>query len=168
VFDIVPTVLELAGLSPVSEPNESVPIRGRSLAPLLTGDRDEIYGEDNAVGMEVAANAALYKGDWKLQKIPAPSGDGKWRLYNLASDPGEMRDLQHDFPEIFKQLKSDYAAYSEEVGVSELGDDFSPAKLIALKAAKPLLMPFLPYGFGAIFVFIMAVWLGVRRLRRTL
>ena len=167
VFDIVPTVLELAGLSPISDPNESVPIRGRSLAPLLTGDRDEIYGEDKAVGMEVAANAALYKGDWKLQKIPAPSGDGKWRLYNLASDPGEMRDLQHDFPGIFKQLKSDYAAYSEEVGVSELDDDFSPGKLIALKAAKPLMMPFLSYGFGAIFVFIMAVWLGVRRLRRT-
>jgi hypothetical protein len=53
------------------------------------------------------------------------------------------------------------------VSVSELDDDFSPGKLIALKAAKPLMMPFLPNGFGAIFVFIMAVWLGVQRLRRT-
>ena len=68
VFDILPTVLELAGLPASSAPDESVPIRGRSLVPVLTGQADEVYGAKDAVGIEVATNAALYKGDWKLQK----------------------------------------------------------------------------------------------------
>lgn len=88
------------------------PFQRRAVDPLVSGGEHGKAKRDISVarGMEVAAIAALYKGDWKLQKIPAPSGDGKWRLYNLASGPGDMRDLQHDFPEIFKQLKSVCAA----------------------------------------------------------
>ena len=99
VFDILPTVLELVGLPARSASNEPVPIRGRSLVPVLTGQADEVYDSEDAVGIEVATNAALYKGDWKLQKMPPPSGDGQWHLYNLANDLGESRDVQLDYPE---------------------------------------------------------------------
>jgi arylsulfatase A-like enzyme len=166
VFDIVPTVLDLAGLPSAPDPNEAVPIRGRSLVPVLTGQANEVYTAEDAVGMEVATNAALYKGDWKLQKMPTPSGDGAWHLYNLASDPGETRDLRDAHPEIFEALKKDFAAYGQEVGIVELGADYNPSKIVALNIGKNLLAFILPYGLGVIFFIAIMAWLG-RRLLKT-
>ena len=59
--------------------------------------------------------------------MPPPSGDGQWHLYNLANDLGESRDVQLDYPDIFAELKSDYAAYVKEVGIAELGDHYNPS-----------------------------------------
>ncbi len=56
VSDVAPTIAELAGLG--ARPQ----MDGRSLAPLLRGEKTRIYGEADAVGLEVAGNAALFKG----------------------------------------------------------------------------------------------------------
>lgn len=165
VFDILPTVLELVGLPARSASNEPVPIRGRSLVPVLTGQADEVYGAEDAVGIEVATNAALYKGDWKLQKMPPPSGDGQWHLYNLANDLGESRDVQQDYPEIFAELKSDYAAYAKEVGIAELGDDYNPSQQVALGFAVSLLAFLWPYALGVLLALIMVTLLSVKAIR---
>ena len=165
VFDILPTVLELAGLPASSAPDESVPIRGRSLVPVLTGQADEVYGAKDAVGIEVATNAALYKGDWKLQKMPPPSGDGQWRLYNLDEDLAEIHDVQHNYPDIFAELKSDYAAYAEEVGIVELSDDYNPSQHVAIDFAASLLAFLWPYALGALLAFILTIVLSVKAIK---
>ena len=165
VFDIAPTVLDLAGLPASSGPNEPVPMRGRSLAPILTGDAAAVYGDQDAVGMEVATHATLYKGDWKLQKMPSPSGDGQWRLYNLATDLGESRDVQQEFPEIFAELKSDYAAYAEEVGIADLGAEYNPTRQIDVKIVRALLGFLSPYALGLLLVLVFATMFGVRAIR---
>ena len=165
VFDIVPTVLELAGLASRSAPDEPVAIRGRSLVPVLSGEADSVYGPNDAIGIEVATNAALYKGDWKLQKMPPPSGDGEWHLYNLANDLGETRDVQHDYPEIFAALKSDYAAYAAETGITDLGPDYSPWEQIAVKFRNSVLAFLLPYALVGLLTLILATLFGVRAIR---
>lgn len=165
VFDILPTVLELAGLPASSAPDEPVPIRGRSLVPVLTGQADEVYTTNDAVGIEVATNAALYKGNWKLQKMPPPSGDGQWHLYNLINDLGESRDVQKDYPEIFADLKNDYAAYAKEVGIAELSDDYNPSQHIALGFAASLLHFLWPYALGVLLALITMILFSVRAIR---
>ena len=133
--------------------------------PVLTGQADEVYTANDAVGIEVATNAALYKGDWKLQKMPPPSGDGQWHLYNLANDLGESRDVQKDYPDIFAELKSDYAAYAKEVGIADLGDDYNPLQHVALGFAASLLPFIWPYALGVSLALIMMTLFSVKAIR---
>jgi hypothetical protein len=45
-------------------------------------------------------------GDWKTMKHEPPLSDGKWRLYNLANDPGQNLDVSHpDFLESIPEAK---------------------------------------------------------------
>ncbi len=44
-------------------------------------------------------------------------GEGVWKLYNVANDPGETTDLSADDPEIFEELKSAWDKYAADVGV---------------------------------------------------
>jgi arylsulfatase/uncharacterized sulfatase len=155
----------LVGLPARSTANEAVPIRGRSLVPVLSGQADEVYGADDAIGIEVATNAALYKGDWKLQKMPHPASDGQWRLYNLANDLGETRDVKQDYPDIFAELKSDYAAYAAEVGIVDLGDAYSPMRQIASDFALSILAFIWPYALGFLLIFLSTIIFGVRFIR---
>ena len=135
VFDIAPTLLEAAGL----EPDES-DIRGRSLIPLITGAAPTVYGADDAIGFEVGGNAALYRGNWKISRIPEPRGDGKWHLYDLANDAGETTDLAMVHPALLQDMLNEYRSYTSEVGVVDMAADFSPIKQLSrngfAKAAK--------------------------------
>jgi hypothetical protein len=62
VNDIVPTLLEVAGIAAhdgryLGRPVE--PLSGRSLLPLLTGRVDQVHAADEAIGYELAGSAAL-------------------------------------------------------------------------------------------------------------
>src|SRR5690606_5024297 len=89
VTDVTPTILEIAG---VSAEGGGVPITGRSLGPVLRGEAERAHPVDAPVGVEVAGNAALFKGDMKLVRNMPPWGDGAWHLYDIARDPGETED----------------------------------------------------------------------------
>ncbi|SPJ31381.1 arylsulfatase [Falsiruegeria mediterranea] len=125
VTDLVPTMLDIAGLDPVAPD-----IRGRSLLPMLSGARAAVYGDDEAVGFEVSGNAALYRGNWKISRIPTPLGDGKWHMYDLATDPGETTDLASARPELFQDMQNEYLSYADEVGVVPVPADYNPFKQI--------------------------------------
>lgn len=92
---------------------------GRSLVPMLTGATDSVHG-DTPLGYELSGNAALFKGDYKLVRNLAPTGDGKWRLFDLKSDPGETRDLAAAQPERFAAMLADYRAYAKANGVLDM------------------------------------------------
>lgn len=122
VTDVTPSVLDLARVEMGED--GSVPMTGRSLVPLLRGESKEVYGADMPVGMEVSGQAALFKGEYKLVRNNPRYGDGAWRLYNLARDPGETRDLATERKDLFAELLRDYEAYTETMGVLEMPEGY--------------------------------------------
>ena len=112
---MTPTVLALAGL-PAEDTVDGrpvEPIRGRSWAGYLAGTSDAVYGPGDSFGWELFGSRALRQGDWKLVDI----GDGSWRLFDLATDAGETRDLSLTDPERAAALAAAWEDYAAEVGV---------------------------------------------------
>lgn len=81
LIDLMPTALELAGITPNGD------AQGSSLVPLLAG-RDEYAGGEYALAESAVGSKALRSGEWKLILSPK-----KTELYDLARDPGERNDL---------------------------------------------------------------------------
>lgn len=104
VKDVMPTVLEIAGLShPTSVNGRAVlPMTGHSFAPLLRGEPYE--GSPDGIAWAMFGTRAFIQGQWKAILLPKPYGTGEWQLYNLAADPGEARDLAGKHPEKLKEL----------------------------------------------------------------
>lgn len=145
VADLMPTMLDVAGV-----PYDTSAYYGRSFLPVLTGEAERSYAEDESFAFEVSGNAAVYRGNWKITRNAQPRGDSQWRLYDLSVDPGETTDLSADHPELFADMLAEYRSYSQEVGVVELPPGEYAMKqltknLIAKTAAKywPYLLAFL-------------------------
>ena len=138
VTDITPTVLDY--LAVPNQQTDAVAITGRSMMPLLDGSASEIYADDEAIGIEVSGNSALIKGDYKLTRNTPPHGDNIWRLYNLAVDPGESKDLRALQPEQFDQLMEDYQRYESEFGVIPPMADFDYMVQTRTNSVKKLLL----------------------------
>jgi arylsulfatase A-like enzyme len=106
-IDVPATVLELAGL-----PAESGV--GRSLVPLL---RSEGLDELPAVA-ELARGPrpaeALSLGSWKLISVPS---EGRFQLYDVASDPLESKDLAGTHPEDVARLRNELERLKEAARV---------------------------------------------------
>ncbi|NND69439.1 MAG: arylsulfatase [Halioglobus sp.] len=161
VTDLAPTLLALAG---VKETGLQA-MTGVSLLPFLTGRAAGIHHADHAIGYEFSGSAALYRGEYKLVRNEPPHGDGAWRLFHLAQDPGETRDLGAEHPELFQSMRDDYAAWASEMGVLPMPENYSLTRQVTLNAA---LFVFLPRYTPYIAVFLLAVVLAgiVIRLRR--
>jgi arylsulfatase A-like enzyme len=101
--DLLPTVLELLGLP---APKWA---QGRSLLGVLSGREPETLLSGRALFSETRTKEALAaerrmipfpvpafmvrQGSRKLLRYPDPAGGHRYELYDLASDPGELRDL---------------------------------------------------------------------------
>jgi arylsulfatase len=119
VMDIAPTLIEIAGATyPTrSKAGEVIPMRGKSLASLLAGQTDTVHAASEPIGWEFGAWRAVRTGDLKATWISAPFGASDWQLFDLATDPGESRDLAGERPEKVQQLVNFWEAYAKEVGV---------------------------------------------------
>ncbi len=119
VTDIMPTILEMAGLDhPKTFRNREVArMSGRSLAGVLSGARKSVYDADDFVGGEMQNGKWMRQGDFKAVSVAPPYGPGAWHLYNLADDPGETRDLAKERPETLDRLISAWNRYADDVGV---------------------------------------------------
>lgn len=137
VNDIVPTLLELAG---VAHPGSSYkgqpvqPMAGHSLVPVLTGQADRDYPKDTPLGYELSGNAALFRGDLKLVRNMPPIGDNQWHLFDLRTDPGETRDLRAALPQVFAQMQADYAVYARDHGVLPMPEGYSPTRQVLINS----------------------------------
>ena len=174
VSDITPTVLELAGLLP-PEPPASLPrqsdaqgldLRGRSLLPVLRGDKDTVRGPGDPFGFEISGNAALYLGPWKLVRNLPPWDDGSWRLYHLTSDPGETRDRAHSDPDARAVLEAAWQRYAEAAAVLPLPADYQMQRQIVWNTLRRqwALYPGLMIGAGLVGLGLAA--LAARHARR--
>jgi len=82
--DLFPTICELAN---VPAPQ----VDGRSLTPLVHGEKDEIY--PFIVGYFQDSQRMIREGNWKLAWYPKID---RWQLFDLANDPHELRDSIDD------------------------------------------------------------------------
>ncbi|CAK7898022.1 hypothetical protein CAAN1_04S02652 [[Candida] anglica] len=126
VMDILPTVLELAGVKhpgnfykgrEVAEP------RGKSWVTHLSHSTP-VHSEDTVTGWELFGQQAIRKGPYKALYIPIPYGPGEWQLFNIRKDPGETKDLAALHPGILKEMLDHWAEYVSETGLIELGSEF--------------------------------------------
>ncbi len=135
MVDFLPTILEMAGVSPPEEQ----PVDGVSLIPLLRGrsdlDREAIFWHFPAyleayAGMEghwrTTPAGAVRAGEWKLIEF---FEDGKLELYNLHDDIGEEHDLSGVLPERRDELHRLLLDWRAETGAPvpvELNPLFDP------------------------------------------
>jgi len=123
VTDITPTILDYARALPLT--NEVTQPDGKSLRGVMENRTQFTHAKTTPIGMEVSGNSALFLGDYKLTRNSLPLGDGQWRLFNLATDPGEANDLANTETERFNTLQVAYQTYASEFGVIDLGENFN-------------------------------------------
>lgn len=168
VSDIVPTLLDLAG---VQHPGTSYkgqtiyPLTGHSLLPIIEGKATRVRGPEEVLGYELSGNRAVFKGDYKLLSNLAPVGDGQWHLYNIATDPGETRDLQHDMPELFQGMQNDYAKWAKANGVLSMPEGYDPIQQVIINSLVFVYWPRYQWHLAGLGVLLLlsGVWLWRRR-----
>jgi arylsulfatase len=133
VMDILPTILDLADLSPpgsIFRGREVAPIRGKSWR-LLLEDKNadiEIYNSStDIVGWEQLGIAAVRVGKWKAVYLPPPRGPGKWELYDISKDKGEIHDLADAHPDKLVEMIAHYETYYQESGLFDSYELFQSA-----------------------------------------
>jgi arylsulfatase len=119
VMDIVPTVLELAGIEHPStyKGREIAPVQGKSWVGMLNGRTQSPRTSDDWLGWELFNNRAIRQGDWKISWLYQPLGTEDWQLFNLAEDPGEQYELSPKFPEKKMALVALWDEYVKMNGV---------------------------------------------------
>jgi arylsulfatase len=95
IADIMPTLLEVAGASyPKNyKGNELPPLIGKSWIKVLAGEAESPRTQQDYLAWEIFGNRAVRQGDWKLRWEYKPLGRSEWELYNVATDPAELKDL---------------------------------------------------------------------------
>jgi arylsulfatase A-like enzyme len=103
VFDLFPTLLELADAKPAAD------LDAVSLVPILKGGSltapRDLYFVRREGGLKYGGNSyeALIRGDWKILRNDPFS---PLELYNLKQDPQEAHDLATTERKIFEELAS--------------------------------------------------------------
>jgi arylsulfatase len=115
VKDVMPTILELAG---IEEPKDTfngrpvLPIEGKSM--LKEQDEDTVE-----MAWELHGNKAVRFGYWKIVSLKGFYGDGSWKLYNVKDDPGEQNDLAATNPEMLAKMVARWDEYELAKGIIE-------------------------------------------------
>jgi arylsulfatase len=118
VMDVLPTFLAIAGTQHPGtsfQGREVLPIKGKSLLPMLTGKTEEIH--DGYTGWELNGHRTIREGEWKIVWDRAAGEDAKWLLFNIEEDPMEQKDLATELPDKLAQMVGLWERYEEENGV---------------------------------------------------
>ncbi len=99
-LDVMPTIMDIVGIPIVDAPA----LDGSSIAPLL-------YGERGNSNRQLYWNGvAMRDGDWKLV-----IADGKPKLFDLSSDPGELNDLSTSNPQMVTEMLAAIRAWQADI-----------------------------------------------------
>lgn len=120
VMDIMPTLLEVAGISHPGKhykDREVYPMKGESMLPFLMGKTEKVHTESYAMGWELFGNRGVWQDDWKVLKQRDPRGSMDWRLYDLNVDPSEQNNLAKKEPEKFREMMKLWDQYAKDNNV---------------------------------------------------
>jgi arylsulfatase A-like enzyme len=109
-IDIFPTILDLCGVNPP----ENVKIDGISLYPLLTGETDTLPERTIFIDADREAVPQMYPycSVVRDEKYTLVSG---CELYDLENDPGQIRNIAAEHPEIVDDMREKYEAWFKDV-----------------------------------------------------
>lgn len=119
VVDLLPTVAELSGVVPLSDPAK---LDGRSFAASIEDDTapdrsEQIY--------ESHGNRALYAEGWTIvseHKPLQPFSDDEWELYRVEEDLTERNDLSAVHPDRVRQLNHRWHELAAAGGIFPMED----------------------------------------------
>jgi len=119
-IDVLPTVLDLAGISmPASRNGEPLkPVNGASLAGVLFDPHHGEVREEQYYELE--GHRGFYRDGWEVvtnRKPRTPFADSDWELYDLRHDPTETTNVAADQPERVADLAARFhdAAVANQV-----------------------------------------------------
>lgn len=117
VMDVLPTFLELAKAQYPTEYNghKINPYSGKSLVPIFKGHtlsrKKPIFFE------HYGAKAVITDDGWKL--VAPKSNTSNWELYNLNTDPTEMKNLAEVQPEKVRELNRAWLDWATSIRMEE-------------------------------------------------
>jgi arylsulfatase len=122
VIDVAPTVLELAGVTPLKEhAGQPVPpMQGRSFVRALADPQATVH-EDLWWCHE--GHRAVRVGDWKL----VAAKDTPWELYDLAKDRGETNNLAAGDPARVAELEAAWNRIADQCRTLATADGLADA-----------------------------------------
>jgi arylsulfatase len=95
----------------------------------LEGKSEVVRTENDWYAFELFGNGYIMQGEYKAMKVRTGMfGDGQWHLYNVVSDPSEMKPLESEMPEMFESMKAQYATYAEKHNIMEVDEAWNPFK----------------------------------------
>jgi len=84
---------------------------GKPWNEVLAGRAESPRTEADSVAWEIFGNRAVRQGEWKLRWQFKPYGTGDWELYNVATDPGERRNVAAQNPDKVRALTAAWDGY---------------------------------------------------------
>jgi arylsulfatase A-like enzyme len=157
VTDVTPTILDFAGVD-ASAVSGAKAMNGVSLRPVLDRRAERTHADDKSIGVEVAGNAALFKGDYKIVRNGGALSDPQWRLYNITDDPAETRDLSGAEPTRFAAMIADYRTYMARNGVLDMPPGYNVQRQVEANAIKRQIAA---YWWVIIFIGFSLLGIGV-------
>ncbi len=120
VTDIMPTLLQLVGITPPTERagKPLKPLAGNSLVPVL--DSADAPAQHTEQVEEMLGHRGYYRDGWHAVTLHQPRtafSTEQWELYNLVDDPTELHDVSAEHPELLEELKAawDAAAWRYQI-----------------------------------------------------
>jgi arylsulfatase len=120
--DFFPTLADLVGAKLTGDLKQQV--EGRSLLPLLKDPQapwaDRILvthqgrWEHGKVAEAKYRNCSVRNTRWNLV-CTSPSGEKRWQLFDVKTDPGEQTDMAAQHPEVVKELDAAYDQWWDSV-----------------------------------------------------
>jgi arylsulfatase len=135
LIDVVPTILEAAGISAPEMLNgiKQRPMDGVSMAYTWDKAGADVASRRTTQYFEMLGNRAIYDDGWVAATTPAtlpwelsskPAPDVitgyQWELYNVAQDPTQFNDLAAAMPDKLKQMQDIFYAEAKKYDVLPL------------------------------------------------
>jgi len=121
VRDVVPTFLDLANVEGDLTRYKDKPViapQGVSFAArIASGSNQAAAPNPQFAAGEMFGRRYVREDRWKAVHIPPPTGSGRWELFDMSVDPGEVNNLAQKHPDILAGLVRKWNDYAAEKGV---------------------------------------------------
>lgn len=134
IVDLLPTLLAVAG----SEASTPKGIDGINQWPMIVGEKPALRSE--VLCNTTPFHGAIRMGDWKLIRnghvganTVNSSGQDRFELFNLKTDPAEENDLSQSNPEKLAELKQRLEQFAKEAVKPNISPNRPPADFVVPK-----------------------------------